>query len=44
MINSIDIVGIKDTLTSFAGNSPVFIGEMEDKEIQVVTELSLIHI
>ena len=40
IINSIDIVGIKDTLPSFAGNSPVFIGEMEDKEIQVVTESS----
>ena len=40
MINSIDIVGIKGTLPSFAGHSPVFIGEMEDKEIQVVTESS----
>ena len=40
MINSIDIVGIKGILPSFAGNSPVFIGEMEDKEIQVITESS----
>ena len=40
MTYSIDIVGINDTLPSFAGNYPFFIGEMKDKEVQVFTESS----